>query len=169
SQSIISRLSGQATPSFYLAGYQRFRQDGTSVGANNPTDMTLPRLKTVMDNVLANAAIGNKIQFVTPEQFAYLLQKKIQTTSVATISSNPDAFRVFVSNFNELNISLTDQLPGNYMIRIFDLAGREILSNNLQYKGIEMSEKISMNGLSRGIYVVNLQGSSFSSSVKVIF
>lgn len=168
SQRIINRLSAQSTPSFYLAGYQRFRQDGTSVGANNPADMTLPRLKTVMDNVKANAEIGDKVQFVTPEQFTYLLQKKILTTSVSSIIQNPNSFRAFVTNHNELNVYLEDQDPGSYNLRVFDMAGREIKSFVWQYSGIKQSERFGVNGLSRGIYIVSIQGSSFASSVKVI-
>ncbi len=169
SQRIINRLSGQSTPSFYLAGYQRFRQDGTPVGATNPADMTLPRLKTVMDQVVTNPLVGSKVRFVTPEQFTYLLEKKIQTTSVASVTVNSSNFRTFVSNEIELVVAISEQVHGQYLLRVHDLAGREVRSIKFQYNGGLALEKIPLADLSRGIYIVSLQGRGFSGSTKIIF
>ena len=58
------RLAG---PAFLLAAYQRFRQDDfASRPSPGSSDISLPRLRDVVDRIRADTLIGPRVEVVTP-------------------------------------------------------------------------------------------------------
>lgn len=161
---IVSKLSGKTKPRFLLAGYERFRQDNMLLESN---DITLPRLKTLMESIKANTTIGADVEFVTPEKFTYLLRKSLGLpTSVPTIENNGQKLLVFYdNNLNlQLNLQLANAQP--VQITVYDIAGKMVLSNNWNMMLANDFKSISIP--KKGIYILNVKGQNVNLTAKII-
>jgi hypothetical protein len=127
-------------PGFLLAGYQRLRSDETIINNNNPADLTIPRLQTIMQIVGQDPEIGKNIEFVTPEKFTALIKKSIKTTSVQKEESSTLPPLIYSLNQEIVRLSFPTSSLGYNEIKIFDLEGREIQSimNNTQIIDINL-------------------------------
>ncbi len=168
SERIINKLKGRSKPSFLLAGYQRFRYDGVAIGASNPSDITLPRLKTIMDNVKANAEVGADVEFVTPEKFTYLLRIKMGLmTGIETLEESSLRLSLHSSG-GMLHIRLS--LPGPYdlIVRVYDISGR--LMHQAPWSMSENPDEklVDINDLTQGMYIVSVTGKGVSLSEKFV-
>ncbi len=165
---IINKLAGKPRPNFLLAGYQRFRQDGTAVGPNNTADITLPRLKNLMDFIKADENIGHMVEFVTPEQFTFLLQKSIETVSVEEpYNLREEKIHVFTDATGQLQIRVDHLSSTNLKIRLYDISGRLIYERE---HGNDSGISVTLpDGLSRGVYIVNITGDNRSMSRKFVY
>jgi hypothetical protein len=167
-QRIKNKLTNQSTPSFLLAGYQRFRQDGTNVGGNNPADITLPRLKTLMNIVKTDPEIGENIEFVTPEKFTWLIQKSLEPTSIKDFSDVRTNIRAFINQSGNLNLNIQSDNGFDLVVKVFDLSGKEMIKRPWNINSGENILLLPANHLARGIYLVNISGRSFSHTIKFV-
>lgn len=162
---IVNKLVGKSKPSFLLAGYNRFRNDANNNLSTN--DITLPRLKTIMDGVKANASVGADVEFVTPEKFTLLLRRHLGLSTTLDIAENvagkPD-FRI--SNDGRMMLSTTDSSSKNLNIRVFDTTGKVILTETWITESA-VSEK-QLNFSKKGVYIVQVSGSGLHLTTKWI-
>ncbi len=156
---IISKLKNNTTPNFLLAGYQRFRQDGFQVGPNNPADITLPRLQTLMNKVQADPEIGNQVRFVTPEAFQALLKKSLETTSAPDLSKRETGkLSVFMSRDHNGYIRLELPAAKNIQLEVFDLSGRLMIQESWEMQTAEEHIVLPLQNLPGGMYVLRARG-----------
>jgi len=125
SEQIKSKLKAKSSPSFLLAGYQRLRQDDITINNNNSADITIPRLKIVMDDVLADPSMRDKVEFVTPEKFAILLIKSLQTTSIQDPDVVDNAF-AYSNGADQIKINFNKDETGNKTVILYDITGQQI-------------------------------------------
>ncbi len=152
---ITDRLKNKPTPSFLLAGYQRFRQDGFSVGPNNPADITLPRLQTLMNLVLADPEVGQHIEFVTPEAFSELLKQSLESTSVPdTPADDASRLSVFVNRHGEHYASIRLPNAKTLQLQVFDLSGRPVMHESWAMQTHQEQKRLAVDHLPAGLYVI---------------
>ncbi len=155
-----------------MAGYQRFRFDNATLATN---DVTLPRLKTLMDDIKNNTSIGADVEFVTPEKFTYLLRKSLGlSTTVPAVENNGQKLLVFSDQNNRLQLNL--QLESAQLvqirvfdlaqIRVFDLAGKLILSENWNMTMSNDFKTISV--AQKGIFILNIKGQNVNLTSKIV-
>jgi hypothetical protein len=169
-QRITGKLNNKPRPAFLLAGYQRFRQDGTTVGPNNKADITLPRIRTLMDLVQADEQIGKNVEFVTPEQFTWLLKKSIENVSVSNTSilDQPQMFAYSNgSGIIKVNIELTR--TESLQISVYDLSGKIIYRKSATLTQGNNSLDIDFHNISKGIYLLNVSGLNFFINQKFVY
>lgn len=166
-QRITSKLVNQNRPNFLLAGYQRFRQDETNIGGNNPADITIPRLETLMNLIKSDPDIGDKVEFVTPEKFTWLIHKSLTQTSVESIAkAEKNNLHAFVNPSGELQVRFHSSLPNTAKLRVFDLSGKEIMWEQWVLTKGENILWVNIKHLTRGIYLLNITGSDFTQTVR---
>ncbi len=167
-QGIINRLKNKPRPGFLLAGYQRLRQDGTSIGSGNPADITLPRLEQLMDIIKADPEIGDNIEFVTPEKFTWLLKKRILEASVQ-YSNQGATFSTFINAFGELAVNISATQGKKLDIQIYDLTGRLLIEKSNLASTHQTTHKISLAGLPHGMYIILVFDGQFQTFKKIVF
>lgn len=83
----------------------------------------------------------------------------ISNASIVNVMPNPVK--------SNLSISFSLKENENVLLRIFDLSGRKIYERKkLTYQGVS-EEKINVENLSEGIYILKITGETFSSSYKI--
>jgi hypothetical protein len=161
---IVSKLSGKTKPRFLMAGYERMRYDNAALETN---DITLPRLKTLMESIKANAVIGTDVEFVTPEKYTYLLRKSLGlSTSVPVVENNGQKLLVFNDKNTNLQINLQLENAQQVQIRVVDLAGKLILSENWKMTMAKDFKTISIP--QKGIFVLNVKGQNVNLTSKMV-
>jgi hypothetical protein len=161
---IVSKLSGKTKPRFLMAGYQRFRFDNASLAAN---DITMPRLKTLMESIKADASIGADIEFVTPEKYTYLLRKSLGlSTNVPIVENNGQKLLVFSDKNRNLQINLQFESAQQVQIRVVDLAGKLIFSENWNMSMANDFKNISIP--QKGIFILNVKGQDVNLTTKTV-
>lgn len=161
---IVSKLSGKSKPRFLLAGYERFRYDNATLATN---DITLPRLKTLMESIKADATVGADIEFVTPEKFTYLLRKSLGlSTSVPTVDSNDQKLLVFTDTNHNLQLNLQLESAQSVLIMVYDIAGKMVFNNNWNMTMANDFKTISIP--QKGIYILNIKGQNVNLIQKII-
>lgn len=159
SNRIVGKLSGKSRPYFLLGGYQRFRQDGTTVGATNKSDVTLPRLKTIMDYVKSDPVVGQYVEFVTPEKFTYLMRKKLGLpTSTETVDAHQNKLLIFKDRMGDFQLNVTLNEPQNLDVRVFDLTGNLLHQSRFEMLMGSDYKVIPMKNFQQGIYIVSVTG-----------
>jgi len=165
---IVSKLSGKSKPRFLLAGYQRFMQDGTRIDAGS-ADITLPRLKTLMESIKANPAIGADVEFVTPEKFTYLLRKSLGLTSgVPTVEKDGQKLLFFNDANNNLQLNLQLSAPQELTVNVFDIAGKIIFNSSWNMIMANDFKVLPLSKLEHGIYLVRVSGNGVNLTGKVV-
>jgi hypothetical protein len=168
-QRVANKLANKPRPSFLLAGYQRLRSDGTSIGANNKADITIPRLQQLMNMVLADPQIGEHVEFVTPEQFTWLLQKSLEPVSTNRQDLITNSLSAFRDGSGNLKVSLQLERHETLTFSIYDLSGRLVLKQEETLTpGISLSI-LPVKNLPGGMYILNVKGKSVFMSRKFIF
>lgn len=167
---ILNKLRNADTPGFLLAGYQRLRQDGTTVGASNPADMTLSRLNIIMLNVQDDPEIGQDVVFVTPEQFSDLLRQKLNLVTSVELPRNRD-FQTWVERdiYGQPRLHLNLPGPQKFTVRIFDLAGKTLLQIPLDATSGHQVTTIALEGQPSGVYLINVSGKTYWKTLKFIY
>ena len=161
---IVSKLSGKTKPRFLMAGYERFRYDNASLATN---DITLPRLKTLMENIKANATIGADVEFVTPEKYTYLLRKSLGlSTGTTEIVTREQFMKAYQSNKHEMEVVVQVASPQQLQINIFDITGKLLYKKNETMNNIWEVIKIPI--FHKGILVVKIQSEQYNMATKVI-
>lgn len=161
---IVSKLNGKTKPRFLMAGYERMRQDNSNLESN---DITLPRLKTLMESIKADPTIGNDVEFVTPEKFTYLLRKSLGlSTNVPTIEINNQKLLVFNDLNNQLQLNLQLSNPQFVKINIFDITGKKIYNENWNMSMANDFKTISIPN--NGIYILNIKGQNVNMTQKIV-
>jgi len=166
---IVNKLRNKPKPNFLLAGYQRLRQDGFTVGASNPADITLSRLQIIMENVQNNAEVGPDVVFVTPEQFSDLLRQKIglSTGKGHDLKAFADA-RILYNMNGPYRLVIRLPEPQKVMVRIFDISGRLLQEIPWEMASESDSMLLRAEGFPGGFYLVNIAGKNFQSTLKMM-
>ena len=163
---IVNKLNGKPRPSFLLAGYQRLRQDNFTIGSSNQADITLPRLRTLMQQIQLNQQVGQHVVFVTPEQFTDLLRQHLgiigsapeQHLSIRLRARNsPEGLQLLLDGPGELSGQLT----------LFDLQGRLLDSKTLSL----MPGRLQTTGMRlphQGLFLVRWASEAGVLTVKVV-
>lgn len=161
---IVSKLSGKSKPRFLMAGYERFRYDNAPLATN---DITLPRLKTLMESIKANATIGDDVEFVTPEKYTYLLRKLLGlSTAVPIVENNGQKLLVFSDKNRNLQINLQLENAQTVQINVVDLTGKLIFSENWNMAMANDFRTISVP--QKGIFILNLKGQNVNLTSKIV-
>lgn len=161
---IVSKLSGKTKPRFLMAGYQRFRFDNASLQTN---DITLPRLKTLIESIKGDATIGADVEFVTPEKFSYLLRKSQGlSTSVPTVENNGQKLLVFYDKNNHLQLNLQLENAQQVQIKLVDLTGKLIFNENWNMSMANDFKTISFP--QNGIFILNVKGQNINLTSKIV-
>jgi hypothetical protein len=130
-------------------------------------DVTLPRLKTLMDDIKNNTSIGADVEFVTPEKFTYLLRKSLGlSTTVPAVENNGQKLLVFSDQNNRLQLNLQLESAQLVQIRVFDLAGKLILSENWNMTMSNDFKTISV--AQKGIFILNIKGQNVNLTSKIV-
>lgn len=161
---IVGKLSGKTKPRFLMAGYQRFRFDNATLATN---DITLPRLKTLMESIKADPTIGTDVEFVTPEKFTYLLRKSLGlSTSVSEVENNGQKMLVFRDKNNNIQLNLQLENAQKVQINIVDLTGKLIYSEKWNMDLANDFKTISVP--QNGIFILNVKGQNINMTSKLI-
>lgn len=163
---IVSKLSGKTKPRFLMAGYQRFRQDNMTIPSGSH-DVTVPRLKTLMESIKANATVGADVEFVTPEKFTYLLRKSLGLVSgVQPVEDNGQKLLVFKDKNNSIQLNLQLENPQSVEINIVDITGKSMyrIPWNMTMANDFKTISIPQNGM----YIVNVKGQNVNLSQKIV-
>jgi hypothetical protein len=169
SDRIISKLLYKPRPSFLLAGYQRFRQDGTAVGASNPADVTLPRLKTIMETVLNHPTMGSQIEFVTPEKFTDLLRQKLGlVNSIPTNSNDKNQLKILYAADGQRILTLQTEKPQRVLVQIFDISGKKLDSFNHELASSSDFIVLPTSNYPGGVYLVSVNANGNVLNAKFI-
>lgn len=127
---IAGKLTGKPKPTFLLAGYQRLRQDNFTIGSSNQADITIPRLRTLMQQIQLDAAVGQDVVFVTPEQFTDLLRQHLGI--IGSTAEHGLNIRLRARNSIEgLQLLLDGPAETSGYLMLFDLQGRLLGSKTL--------------------------------------
>ncbi len=153
---IVGTLQSKSKPSFTLGGYNRFRQDGISIGPNNASDITLPRLKTIMNSIQNDLEVGADVEFVTPEKFAKLLRIALGKTSVESPMDNNSKLVLFSNNSDELHLNLTLDQPENLLVTMYDVSGQVIYQTTWAMTSKSDRKIIPIGFLKRRVVIVNV-------------
>jgi len=171
---IITNIKKQTKPGFLIAGYQRLRQDNTSI---TEADITIPRLIQVVNLIKADPAIGQDVEVVTPEMFSVLMRKKLGLLDSREEHNIPVDFALEQNFPNPFNPSTVIRYriasPGWVSLKVYDLLGREVITlvNRELTSGIYESEfNIGENSrsLSSGVYFYKLETDGFVSVKKML-
>ncbi len=161
---IVGKLSGKTKPRFLMAGYERFRYDNAAL---EPNDITLPRLKTLMESIKANATIGADVEFVTPEKYTYLLRKSLGlSTSVPVVENNGQKLLVFSDKNNNIQLNLQLENAQQVQINVVDLAGKIIYAENWNMALANDFRTISLP--QKGIFILNIKGQHVNLTSKIV-
>lgn len=167
---IINKLVSKPRPGFLLAGYQRFRQDGTNVGADNSADITLPRLKNLMDLIKADDQIGEHVEFVTPEQYTWLLQKSLEPTVIQEPEiQNRSKLNAWINASGQLKVNIENGKHESFTIKLLDVSGKLLLQKKVTFSQDNTPIVLSLPQLTSGVYIFNATGKRESFSRKIIF
>lgn len=124
-EQIKNKVKAKTSPSFLLAGYQRFRQDDVTINYNNSSDITIPRLKKIMDDVLSDPSMKDKVEFVTPEKFTALLLKSLQITSIQNANVKGNAF-AYSNGVDQIKVNFSTDDSGEKTVILYDITGQQI-------------------------------------------
>ncbi len=161
---IVNKLAGKSKPRFLMAGYQRLRFDNASLAKN---DITLPRLKTLMENIKADPSIGADVEFVTPEKFTWLLRKSLGlSTDVPVVENNGQRLLVFSDKNQHLQINLQLENAQQVQIKVIDLTGKHIYSENWNMAVANDFKTISIPR--KGIFILNIKGQNVNLTTKIV-
>lgn len=164
---IVSKLSGKSKPRFLMAGYERFRQDGML--SLESSDLTLPRLKSLMESIKANAVIGADVEFVTPEKFTYLLRKSLGLVSgVPTVENNEQKLLLFNDANNNLQLNLQLAAAQQINISIVDIAGKQIYSSHWDMLLSNDFKTVPLSKTAKGVYLVRVSGNEIKLTGKIV-
>lgn len=166
---IIQKLKNKPRPGFLLAGYQRLRQDGTSIGSGNPADITLPRLKALMELIAADPDLSGKVEFVTPEKFTWLLHKHIATLNTEKpLAQTKSPLYAWIAGSDVLMVQTSSLPVGQGNLQIVDLSGRLVLSQNVYLEGNSQIISLSAKDLPKGFYLLTLRSGTQIQSCKFV-
>jgi hypothetical protein len=163
---IAAKLTGKAKPGFLLAGYQRFRHDQANL-SSTAHDITVPRLKTLMDDIKNNTSVGADVEFVTPEKFTWLLRKSMGLpTSVQQAVQNNQQLLAIADQNGSIQLNLQLPTAQTLEIIIFTITGQKVHTERWDmiagndFKTIKIQEK--------GIFLITVAGKNVKLTTKVI-
>ncbi|NUN09036.1 MAG: T9SS type A sorting domain-containing protein [Ignavibacteriaceae bacterium] len=163
---IVNALTGKQKPYFYLAGYQRMRQDDFT-GRSSPgnSDISVQRLNQLIGFIKSDPTIGADIEVVTPEVFSVLLRKKLGLSEVdytenikefVTLENYPNPF----SSKTTIRFSCPVNDNNNVSLKVFDILGKEVadLSNRINGPGLQeiVFPDEGVSNIPSGIYFYRL-------------
>lgn len=123
-----------------------------------------------MDLIKADEQIGEHVEFVTPEQFTWLLLKSLEPTNTENLATkNKSTLNAWVNTSGQLEVHLETGNPENFTISILDASGKLLLQENKTFSQENTQIVLSLPRLSSGLYILNVTGNRESLSRKIIF
>ncbi|GAA4826970.1 T9SS type A sorting domain-containing protein [Algivirga pacifica] len=171
---IIDRVAKKTKPSFTLVGYQRLRKDNyLNRTAPENVDISLKRLKKIINLVEEDEAYGKEIIFVTPEKFANLLQQSkgiippnYKESPVPVHVQTPEvAFSVYPNPAKEYIMVKGEFMEKNATIEVMNIYGKQLLKQGLQGN---KSLRINTSDWPKGTYLLRYQNGQRYGVKKVI-
>ncbi|HMP31813.1 MAG TPA: T9SS type A sorting domain-containing protein, partial [Saprospiraceae bacterium] len=98
----------------------------TPITNSNPSDITLPRLKIIMDDIITDPSFSDKVVFVTPEQFTALLSQSIKTTSIKNHDIELKPF-VYSNGIDRINVIFNNNPSAQKIVKLYEITGQEIV------------------------------------------
>ena len=164
-QRISEKLRNKPRPGFLLAGYQRLRHDGLSVGSSNPADISLARLHQLMQLLKNDPELGEHIEFVTPETFTWLLRKKLAEDETTLAETNqPAHWSLSTMGGARWQIVFAGTLSEAVSIRIFDSLGRLYWQQSPRQYEAGFRLDIPCESWTAGLYIIQLKGNGIQQS-----
>ncbi len=165
---IASKLVGKPRPSFLLAGYQRLRQDNFTIGNSNQADITLPRLRTLMQQIQLNQTVGASVEFVTPDQFTDLLRQHLGIIGNIGESSKQQPLKAYLNRSGNLIIRFESNNEIKAGLAIFDLQGKLVAEQQIVFRGYgDVFTGISLPR--KGIYFIRLATPGGKYNIKLAY
>ncbi|WP_426477023.1 T9SS type A sorting domain-containing protein [Chryseobacterium sp. CBSDS_008] len=87
-----------------------------------------------------------------------------KSSTLNTLTSNLDIYPTKVDD-HYINVHIINNIKGTIKLNIFDMAGKNVMTQNLSVKDGSLDEKVYLKGLLTGAYIVNIA----EESGKVIF
>lgn len=84
--------------------------------------------------------------------------------SVNTLAANLDIYPTRVDE-HYINVHVNNNIKGTIKLNVFDMAGKNVMTQNLSVKDGSLDEKVYLKGLVTGAYIVNIA----DESGKIIF
>lgn len=181
---IISLIKNKPRPKFILAGYQRLRQDDFNNRTDPSTvDISILRLKQLVDLIKADSSVGTYVEVVTVEYFSALMRKFLGLTKVENEAVEPENFYLSQNYPNPFNPITTicftifsnnklSNLSEKISLKVYDILGNEIatlFNGELQTGKYEFRFDALSYNLSSGVYYYKLQSNNFVVTKKMIY
>lgn len=161
---IVSKLNGKTKPRFLMAGYERFRYDNAALESN---DITLPRLKTLMESIKSDATIGADVEFVTPEKFTCLLRKSLGlSTGIEDTSIREEFLKAYQRNESEIEVVLQLSSLQQLNLQVFDITGRLLFETSKSMNNFV--ETITIPVQQKGLLLIKAGSEQNSLTTKLI-
>lgn len=165
---ILSIVRNKPKPGFFLAGYQRLRQDDYA-GRTDPanSDITLPRLLQLISLLKADTGSGASIEVVTPETYSVLLRKKLGLLGTQEFATaQPRALSLF-PNPAAQTITLSG-VPAGSNIQVFNILGEAVAEeiNDGLMNTEAGSTTLNVQKLRAGIYLCVVTGGGKRQTIK---
>jgi hypothetical protein len=91
-------------------------------------------------------------------------------TQVDDVMTTDSTIRVFPNPVSETEVfvELNNLNTGNYIIHIFEQSGRSVLEKDISITDNKETTKLSLNGIQPGNYLLEVSGSNFRETVKLV-
>lgn len=173
---IISLIKNKPKPKFLLAGYQRLRQDDFNNRTSpSSVDLSIPRLKQLIDLIKADSTAGPYVEVVTADYFSILLRKYLGLTRAEDISNQASRFLLSQNYPNPFNpvtiISWQTSKACRQTLKVYNALGKEIatiLDQELEAGNQSIEFNADKYFLPSGIYFYKLQAENFIQTKKMI-
>ncbi len=177
---IVNLIKNKPRPKFILAGYQRLRQDDFNNRTDPSTvDISIMRLKQLIDLIKADSSVGTYVDVVTVEYFSALIRKYLGLTKVEEEIATPEGFYLSQNYPNPFNpvTTIRFKIPNSpsserVILEVYDILGNEVatlLSEELQPGLYEYKFDGQTFNISSGVYFYRLQSSDFVEARKMIY
>jgi hypothetical protein len=184
---IINLIKNKLRPKFLLAGYQRLRQDDfTNRTDPSSVDLSVPRLRQLVDLIKSDSVVGSFVDVVTVEYFSALMRKYLGLTNLTDQEILPQGFTLSQNYPNPFNpaTKIQYQLPisSHINLNVYDVLGNKVATLVDEYKpegsyevefntsriGNAASRFSTKGGYVSGVYFYRLQAGDFVATKKMI-
>ncbi len=173
---IINLIKNKPRPKFILAGYQRMRQDDFNNRTSpSSVDISIPRLKQLIDIIKADSVVGHYVEVVTADYFSTLLRKYLGLTRAEDISIRTNEFHLSQNYPNPFNpvtiINWQTSKACRQTLKIYNTLGQEIatlLDQELEAGNHSIEFNADKYFLASGIYFYKLQTENYIETKKMI-
>lgn len=166
---IINLIKNKPRPKFHLAGYQRLRQDDFGNRTDpSSVDLSIPRLKQLIDLIKADSSVGAYVDVVTIEYFSALMRKHLGLTDTDDETLSPIEFHLSQNYPNPFNpvtkISWQSPAGGHQTLKVYDILGNEVavlVDEQLNPGNFTAFFDANRYNLASGVYLYKLESNNY--------